>query len=53
MPSPLEKGDAATAPGDFDPSGINAGENIEETLKEMAPDAEIYFERIAVNPRTN
>jgi hypothetical protein len=36
--------------GDFDPSGVNAGEKIEETLKEMAPDAEITFERIAVNP---
>jgi hypothetical protein len=35
--------------GDFDPSGVNAGEKIEETLMEMAPDAEIYFERIAVN----
>ena len=34
--------------GDFDPSGVNAGEKIEETLKEMAPDAEIYFERLAV-----
>jgi hypothetical protein len=34
--------------GDFDPSGVNAGEKIEETLCEMAPDAEIYFERIAV-----
>jgi hypothetical protein len=34
--------------GDFDPSGVNAGEKIEETLMEMAPDAEIYFERIAV-----
>jgi hypothetical protein len=34
--------------GDFDPSGINAGEKIEETLREMAPDAEIHFERIAV-----
>jgi len=34
--------------GDFDPSGVNAGEKIEETLREMAPDAEIYFERIAV-----
>jgi hypothetical protein len=37
--------------GDFDPSGVNAGEKIEETLCEMAPDAEIYFERIAVTPR--
>jgi hypothetical protein len=34
--------------GDFDPSGVNAGEKIEETLQELAPDAEIYFERIAV-----
>ena len=35
--------------GDFDPSGVNAGENIEENLREMAPNAEIHFERIAVN----
>jgi hypothetical protein len=34
--------------GDFDPSGVNAGEKIEQTLREMAPEAEIYFERIAV-----
>jgi hypothetical protein len=34
--------------GDFDPSGVNAGEKIEETLREMAPDADIAFERIAV-----
>jgi len=34
--------------GDYDPSGVNAGEKIESTLREMAPDAEIYFERIAV-----
>src|SRR5262245_43062024 len=36
--------------GDFDPSGVNAGEKIEETLREMAPEAEIGFERIAVTP---
>jgi hypothetical protein len=36
--------------GDFDPSGVNAGEKIEETLREMAPEAEIIFERIAVLP---
>jgi hypothetical protein len=36
--------------GDFDPSGVNAGEKIEETLLELAPDAEIYFERIGVTP---
>jgi hypothetical protein len=34
--------------GDFDPSGVNAAEKIEQTLREMAPRAEIYFERIAV-----
>jgi hypothetical protein len=36
--------------GDFDPSGVNAGEKIEETLRELAPDANIVFERIAVTP---
>jgi hypothetical protein len=36
--------------GDFDPSGVNAGEKIEETLREMAPDAHISFERLAVTP---
>jgi hypothetical protein len=34
--------------GDFDPSGVNAAEKIEETLNDLAPTAEIYFERIAV-----
>ena len=34
--------------GDFDPSGVNAGEKIEETLEELAPDATIIFERLAV-----
>lgn len=37
--------------GDFDPSGVNAGEKIEQTLREMAPNAEIYFERVAVTPK--
>jgi hypothetical protein len=36
--------------GDYDPSGVNAGEKIEETLRELAPYAYIYFERIAVTP---
>ena len=36
--------------GDFDPSGVNAGEKIEETLRDLAPAAEIHFERIAVTP---
>src|SRR6478672_3599029 len=26
--------------GDYDPSGVDAGDKIEKTLKEMAPDAE-------------
>ena len=34
--------------GDFDPSGVNAGEKIEETLRELAPEADITFERIGV-----
>jgi hypothetical protein len=37
--------------GDYDPSGVNAAEKIEETLNELAPGAEIYFERVAVTPR--
>jgi hypothetical protein len=36
--------------GDFDPSGVNAGEKIEQTLRELAPAAEIHFERLAVLP---
>src|SRR5271154_2893939 len=34
---------------DFDPSGVNAGQKIEPTLRDMAPEAQIHFERIAVN----
>jgi hypothetical protein len=34
--------------GDFDPSGVSAGEAILRTLNDMAPDADIEFERIAV-----
>ena len=36
--------------GDYDPSGVNAGEKIEQTLREMAPMADIHFERVAVTP---
>lgn len=36
--------------GDYDPSGVNAGEKIEQTLRELAPAAEILFQRIAVTP---
>lgn len=35
--------------GDLDPSGVDAGRKIESTLRELAPSAEIYFERLAVN----
>jgi hypothetical protein len=34
--------------GDHDPSGRNAGDKIEQTLREMAPNADITFERLAV-----
>ena len=36
--------------GDWDPSGVNAAEKIGETLKAMAPRAEIVFQRVAVTP---
>jgi hypothetical protein len=36
--------------GDYDPSGVNAAEKIDETLNELAPAAEIHFERVAVTP---
>jgi len=36
--------------GDYDPSGVNAGEKIEQTLREMAPEADITFQRIGVTP---
>jgi hypothetical protein len=36
--------------GDYDPSGVNAGEKIEQTLRELAPRADIRFERIGVTP---
>jgi hypothetical protein len=34
--------------GDFDPSGVDAARNVREQLQELAPDAEIVFERLAV-----
>src|SRR5262245_41432226 len=37
--------------GDFDPSGVNAGDKIQETLQELAPGADIEYERIAVTPK--
>jgi hypothetical protein len=36
--------------GDFDPSGVDAGKKIERDLRAFAPNAEIHFERLAVNP---
>jgi hypothetical protein len=34
--------------GDYDPSGVNITQTIERNLRDLAPDAEIYFERVAV-----
>jgi hypothetical protein len=36
--------------GDYDPSGQDAARSIERSLREMAPQAEIHFERLAVTP---
>jgi hypothetical protein len=35
--------------GDHDPSGVNIPKVVERELREMAPDADITFERLAVN----
>jgi hypothetical protein len=37
--------------GDYDPSGVDISRNIEKSLREFAPDADIYFDRIAVTPK--
>lgn len=34
--------------GDYDPSGVDAGNKIEQTLKQLAPSAENHFQRLAV-----
>lgn len=34
--------------GDFDPSGMDIPRTVEAELRRMAPEAEIYFERVAV-----
>jgi hypothetical protein len=36
--------------GDHDPSGLDIPRTVEARLREFAPDAEIHFERVAVNP---
>ncbi len=35
--------------GDHDPSGVDIPRAVEEGIREMAPEAEIHFERVAVN----
>ena len=39
--------------GDFDPSGVNAGEKIEETLRELAPGRRNQFRTTCRHPRTD
>ena len=36
--------------GDWDPSGVDASRKIRDTLREMAPDANISFRRVGVTP---
>jgi hypothetical protein len=36
--------------GDHDPSGVHIDRSIERQLRELAPEAEIHFERVAVRP---
>jgi hypothetical protein len=36
--------------GDHDPSGVHVDRQIERRLREMAPEAEIHFKRVAVLP---
>ena len=37
--------------GDYDPSGVDITRNVEAGIREFAPDAEIYFHRVAVTPQ--
>jgi hypothetical protein len=36
--------------GDYDPSGVDITRAVEKGIREFAPDAEIYFRRVAVTP---
>lgn len=36
--------------GDHDPSGVDITRNVEQRLRQFAPQAEIHFERLAVKP---
>lgn len=35
--------------GDHDPSGVDISRHVEESILELAPDADVNFERVAVN----
>jgi len=37
--------------GDYDPSGVDIGRTVEKNLRDFSPDSNLYFERVAVNPR--
>lgn len=36
--------------GDFDPSGVEIARNVEKRLRQLAPNADITFQRMAVTP---
>src|SRR5215472_2490733 len=36
--------------GDYDPSGLDISKQVEARLRQYAPDADIHFVRVAVNP---
>jgi hypothetical protein len=36
--------------GDYDPSGVHIPQAVEHRLREFAPESEIHFKRVAVNP---
>jgi hypothetical protein len=36
--------------GDHDPSGVDINRFVEKQIREIAPDVELHFERVAVNP---
>lgn len=37
--------------GDYDPSGVNAHETIESTMRRYAPDVDFRFTRLAITPK--
>jgi hypothetical protein len=36
--------------GDYDPSGVDIPRTVEQRIREFAPEMEIHFQRVAVNP---